>query len=104
MARKRTALARSAWDTVRCTAVVWIEMFTSFSHRFAACEAGSFRASLPLDQLHDQRRQNELHREVEFRSVSNDRVRARHEAVGKHREQIGKVDAARILEADHDHR
>src|SRR5690242_9024499 len=104
MARKRTALARSAWDTVRCTEAVWIEMFTWLSHRFAARDAGSFRVPLALDQLHDQWRQDELHGEVELRSMRNDRVRARHETVRKHRQQIGKVDAARVLEADHHHR
>ena len=57
----------------------------------------SYGAPLAFHQLQDQRGENELHREIELRAVDHDRIGARHEAVGDHRQQIGKIDAARIF-------
>src|SRR3954468_5871305 len=85
-ARKRTALARSLCVTAVKSASAWTEMFIGFS----PC---SLQISLALDQLHDQRRQDQLHREVELRAGTHNRIGARHPAVRQHREQIGEIDA-----------
>src|SRR6188768_1810031 len=66
--------------------------------RFHSC------AFLSLDELKDERRQDQLHREVQLGPVDDDRVGARHKAARNHRQQIWKIDPARILEADDDHR
>src|SRR5689334_15555926 len=92
-ARKRTALARSLCVTAVRSASAWTEIFIGVSPR-------SLQAALALDELHDQRRQDQLHGEIELRAWAHDRVRARHPALRQHREQVGEVDAARILEAD----
>ena len=61
----------------------------------------SRHAAFDVHQLVDERRQDELHRELHLPSRDDDAVGPRHERVVDHGEQIGEVDAARVGEADH---
>src|SRR4051812_45222040 len=94
-ARMAFAMSRASWSTV-CGAgfsdVVDIGLFRV-----------SGRAALALDELQDERRQDQLHGEIELVARRHDGVRSRHERVRNHREQIRKVYTSRTRKADDDH-
>ena len=53
-------------------------------------------APLAFHQLQDQRREDQLHRQIHLAALDDDRIGPRHETVVDHRQQIGEVDAPRI--------
>ena len=60
-------------------------------------------APLLLDHLKDERGEDELHRQVQLVARADNGVGPRHEALRDHREQIGKVDSARLGKPDDEH-
>src|SRR5690349_9300438 len=58
--------------------------------------SGSVGPALALDELQDQRGEDELHREVELVARHDDRIGPRHEGVVDHRQQVREIDAARV--------
>jgi len=67
-------------------------------------ELGSNSAPAALHQFENHRREDELHSDVELSPWDHDGVGAAHEAQVDHREELGKIDAMRITDADGDHR
>ena len=67
-------------------------------------DLGSNSAAAALHQFENHRREDELHSDVQLSPWDHDGVGAAHEAQVDHREELGKIDALRIKEADGDHR
>ena len=67
-------------------------------------DLGSNSAAAALHQFENHRREDELHSDVQLSPWDHDGVGAAHEAQVDHREELGKIDAMRIKEADGDHR
>jgi hypothetical protein len=65
--------------------------------------SASARAALLVHQLHDHRREDDLHGQAHLATGTDDDVRPRHERIMQHAQQVGEVDALRVGEADHQH-
>src|SRR4051794_41825880 len=82
-ARKRTALARSLCVTAVRSASAWTEMFIGSSPR-------SLQVSLALDELHDQRRQDQLHGKIELRAGHTIEIARDNQLCGNNESREGK--------------